>query len=233
MLLHSRLLAESWLQFGNLVVMETAVQESVRKTEIIPGILDGEEEDNSNLQNGHQESEMEKRARMQEKHYKLLQQLQVMASELPLKYQMRLPYELLSDLANCMIDETVGLIVKGLKDIQHMQEKKLYEKRQRAFDDIKNARVNLTKNLKADLCKGTMTQEDINKAIEAFDVKSQDELHRLDMKSVMDLDQVVSEQQVTLEKTGVPGFHVTNNPTEVQLQMYILDFIFRLFEDSK
>ena len=75
-------------------------------------------------------------------------------------------------------------------------------------------------------------------------------MHKFDMKAVMDLDQVVSwtyqiiickinwlvfdkqmsEQQVTLEKTGVPGFHVTNNPNEVRLQMYILEFILRLSE---
>lgn len=42
----------------------------------------------------------------------------------------------------------------------------------------------------------------------------------------------MSEQQVTLEKTGVPGFHVTNNPNEVRLQMYILEFILRL-NDTK
>jgi hypothetical protein len=155
-----------------------------------------------------------------------------MAGDLPLKYQMRLPYELLSDLANCMIDETVGLIVKGLKDIQHMQEKTLYEKRQRTVEQIKNRRMLLMKNFKNEVSIGVTSQEDMNKSIDEFDVKSQDELRRFDMKAVMDLDQVVSEQQVTLEKTGVPGFHVTNNPTEVQLQMYILDFILRLFEGS-
>ena len=34
--------------------------------------------------------------------------------------------------------------------------------------------------------------------------------------------------QVTLERAGVPGFYVTNNPTEVQVQMYLLEFIVRI-----
>lgn len=38
----------------------------------------------------------------------------------------------------------------------------------------------------------------------------------------------VSDQQVTLEKAGVPGFFVTNKPIEVKVQMYLLDFILRL-----
>lgn len=38
----------------------------------------------------------------------------------------------------------------------------------------------------------------------------------------------VSDQQITLEKAGVPGFYVTNNPMEIKVQMYLLDFILRL-----
>jgi hypothetical protein len=33
---------------------------------------------------------------------------------------------------------------------------------------------------------------------------------------------------VTLEKAGVPGFYVTNNPTDVQVQMSLLQFIAKL-----
>ena len=52
------------------------------------------------------------------------------------------------------------------------------------------------------------------------------------MKIILDLDQKVMEQQVTLEKAGVPGFHVTNNAQELKLQMYLLDFITKLSEKS-
>jgi hypothetical protein len=43
----------------------------------------------------------------------------------------------------------------------------------------------------------------------------------------------VSDQQVTLEKAGVPGFFVTNNPLDVKLQMYLLDFILRLSKNHE
>ena len=48
------------------------------------------------------------------------------------------------------------------------------------------------------------------------------------MNLVLELDQKVTEQQVTLENAGVPGFRVTNNPTEVRVQMHLVDFIRRL-----
>lgn len=38
----------------------------------------------------------------------------------------------------------------------------------------------------------------------------------------------MSDQQVTLEKAGVPGFYVTNDPMEIKVQMFLLDFILRL-----
>lgn len=45
------------------------------------------------------------------------------------KYQMRVPIELLSGLANCLLNDTVFEIVKGLMEIQHVTEKHLYQQR--------------------------------------------------------------------------------------------------------
>lgn len=42
---------------------------------------------------------------------------------------MRVPYELLSSLANCLLNETIFEIVKGLMEIQHVTEKHLYQQR--------------------------------------------------------------------------------------------------------
>lgn len=42
---------------------------------------------------------------------------------------MRLPYELLSSLANCLLNDTVFEIVKGLLEIQHVTEQHLYQQR--------------------------------------------------------------------------------------------------------
>ena len=68
---------------------------------------------------------------------------------------------------------------------------------------------------------------------DAMERHSEEDLKRRDMKIILELDQKVMDQQNTLEKAGVPGFSVTNNPPEVRLQMYLLDFIVRLAQLDK
>jgi hypothetical protein len=53
-------------------------------------------------------------------------------------------------------------------------------------------------------------------------------MKQYEMKIILQMDQRVSDQQGMLEKAGVPGFYVTNNPPEIRVQMFILDFILRL-----
>lgn len=55
-----------------------------------------------------------------------------------------------------------------------------------------------------------------------------EELRRRDLRIMQDLDRKVMDQQGLLEKAGVPGFFVTNNRQEIQVQIYLLGFICRL-----
>lgn len=50
----------------------------------------------------------------------------------------------------------------------------------------------------------------------------------MDTHIIKMLDQKVIDQQSMLEKAGIPGFSVTVNSNEIQLQMYIVDFILKL-----
>lgn len=52
-----------------------------------------------------------------------------------------------------------------------------------------------------------------------------EELNQFDMKIVMEMDDLVSQQQATIEKAGVPGYHPTADPKELRLQMYLSEFI--------
>lgn len=47
---------------------------------------------------------------------------------------MRVPSELLSGLANSLLNETVFEIVKGLMEIQHVTEKHLFQQRQQILN---------------------------------------------------------------------------------------------------
>ncbi|KAL6258765.1 gonadal protein gdl [Pogonomyrmex barbatus] len=157
---------------------------------------------------------------LQRKLYFLVEQLQHMAGELPPKYQMRLPYELLSGLANSLLNDTIFEIVKGLMEIQHVTEKHLFQQRLQLLNQQK---IECQEALSA-----TMTDEELTSIKAALHKKHKEELKQMDMKLVLQLDQKVADQQSTLEKAGVPGFYVTNNPVEIQVQMRLCDFIIRL-----
>lgn len=98
---------------------------------------------------------------LQKKLYFLVEQLQTMARDLPSyvkfyllfgidmslltklfhmfrKYQMRIPYELLSSLANCLLNDTIFEIAKGLMEIQHVTEQHLLQQRLQFLNKLKS-----------------------------------------------------------------------------------------------
>ncbi|KAJ8926309.1 hypothetical protein NQ314_021325 [Rhamnusium bicolor] len=158
---------------------------------------------------------------LQKKLYFLLEQLQNMARDLPPKYQMRLPYELLSNLANCLLNETVFEIVKGLLEIQHVTEQHLYQQRLQFINSKKIQEQEILKQYEHN------TDKKIEQ-LQKFMILQKDELKAFDMNLVLQLDQKVADQQQILEKAGVPGFYLTKNPLEIKVQMHLLDFLLRL-----
>ncbi|XP_050309240.1 gonadal protein gdl [Anthonomus grandis grandis] len=158
---------------------------------------------------------------LQKKLYFLLEQLQNMASELPPKYQMRLPYELLSSLANCLLNETVFEIVKGLLEIQHVTEQHLFQQRLQFINQKKIEEQELLKKYE------TNSEKKIE-LLQKFMIEQKEQLKGFDMKLVLELDKKVADQQNILEQAGVPGFYYTTNPLEIKVQMHLLDFLLRL-----
>lgn len=158
---------------------------------------------------------------LQKKLYFLLEQLQNMASELPLKYQMRLPYELLSSLANCLLNETVFEIVKGLLEIQHVTEQHLFQQRLQFINAKKIEEQDLLKEYENN-------SEKKIEVLQKFMIQQKEDLKEFDMKLVLELDKKVADQQKILEQAGVTGFYYTTNPIEIKVQMHLLDFLLRL-----
>ena len=152
----------------------------------------------------------------QERLYFLLAQLQGMATQLPTRFQQRIPYELLSELAASLAQGHILDIVRTLTELQQATEKRLFQER---LQDIN----------KQNLEKQEMVARKAGSAeLAAKEAQNKAERQQGDMRLVTQLDQKVSEQQVTLERAGVPGFYVTNNSTEIQVQMYLLEFIVRI-----
>ena len=55
-----------------------------------------------------------------------------------------------------------------------------------------------------------------------------DELYRFDVKLLNEMDKKLREQQETMNQAGVAGFHATNDPDEIRIQMYLFEFIIEL-----
>lgn len=133
---------------------------------------------------------------------------------------MRIPYDLLISLSNSLLNETIFEIVKRLIEIQHVTETHLFQLRQQIENEHENEISTwMTKIQDA---------EELQHILALMKIKHDKQLKETDQKLVLHLDQKVKDQQMTLEKAGVPGFYVTENPKEIKIQMHLLDFILRL-----
>lgn len=133
---------------------------------------------------------------------------------------MRIPYDLLISLSNSLLNDTIFEIVKRLIEIQHVTEAHLHKLRQQVENEHE---------AEIDSWKAKITDpEELQHILALMKIKHKKKMKETDQKLILHLDQKVADQQSTLEKAGVPGFYVTENPKEIKIQMHILDFILRL-----
>ncbi|RZF40995.1 hypothetical protein LSTR_LSTR006298 [Laodelphax striatellus] len=156
----------------------------------------------------------------QRKLYFLNEKLQIMVRELPLKYQQRIPNELLCSLAESLADNTVFGIVNSLMDIQHVTEKQLFQQRLQFTANQSSA---MQKLMEENI---DNPEKEIQRA--ALETKHREELKEYDKKVILELDRKVHDQQRILDMAGVPGFDITDDPMKIQVQIRLLDFILRL-----
>ncbi|KAL5010397.1 hypothetical protein ScPMuIL_012702 [Solemya velum] len=180
-------------------------------------------------------NEYERKELQQKQHYFFQSELQSMARELPGKYQQRLPYDLLSGLASALLDGTVFAITKSLQEVQQLEERNLSSQRIKMANEHKAQKHEMQKKHKEMLlsCQNKphnrhLVEAQVKREQEAIETRCDEEIRKKDMKIIMELDQKVMDQQVVLERAGVPGFFVTNNKQDLTLQKYLLEFIVRL-----
>ncbi|XP_022082107.1 protein DGCR6-like isoform X2 [Acanthaster planci] len=172
---------------------------------------------------------------LQQRQYALLMEIQRLCRELPMTYQQRVPYSMLSSLSASLLDGTVFEIVNHLAEIQHMTERKLMEQRSQLVNSHKALKQEMTKKHREALqsCQSKphnlkLVTNTNQKEKQALETRLEDEIRKFDERIVLELDHRVAEQQMTLEKAGVAGFFTTSKPEEVRLQMYLLEIIRKL-----
>lgn len=133
---------------------------------------------------------------------------------------MRVSYDVLASLANALINDTIFEIVKRLIEIQHVTENHLFELRKQA---------ELEHDTEVDQWRAKIQDpEELEHILALMKIKQKKKMKETDQKLIEHLDAKVRDQQTTLEKAGVPGFYVTDNPKEIKIQMHLVDFILRL-----
>ncbi|XP_039487222.1 gonadal protein gdl [Drosophila santomea] len=166
---------------------------------------------------------------LQRKIYFLVDQLRTYHSELPENLQTRISYDLLTELANCVLNEGIFVIVKALMELQHETERHLIKMRMQVENEYEIEVAEWRSKIK--------DPEELHHILGLMKIKHTKKLVESDKKIIEILDQKVNDQQSTLQKAGVPGFYVTENPKEIKIQMFLLDFILRLsrlkYEPSK
>ncbi|XP_075163366.1 gonadal protein gdl [Haematobia irritans] len=166
---------------------------------------------------------------LQRKLYFLVDKLKSMQNQLPEVYQSRISYELLTELANSLLNDTIFEIVKGLMEIQHVTEKHLYQLREQVQNEYEIEVQEWISKIS--------DPEELQHILHLMKIKHAKKMKETDMKLIALLDEKVRDQQSTLHKACVAGFYVTDNPKEIKIQMFLLDFILRLsrikFEPNK
>uniref|UniRef100_G3UKU1 DGCR6 protein n=1 Tax=Loxodonta africana TaxID=9785 RepID=G3UKU1_LOXAF len=173
-------------------------------------------------------------ARQQERHYQLPSALQRAAQVHDRgSCQRRLSYTTLSDLALALLDGSVFEIVQGLLETQHLTEKRLYSQRLRLQDGHRVLRQALRQKHEEaqEACQPhnlPLLQEAALRCTRSGRQWIHEEQQTMDKKIILELDQMVADQQSTLEKAGVTGFYITTNLQELTLQMNLLKLIRKL-----
>ncbi|NXH50012.1 DGCR6 protein, partial [Dicaeum eximium] len=178
-----------------------------------------------------EQQQQEVLSRQQERHYRLLAELQALVKALPSTCQQRLSYTTLSELALALLDGTVFEIVQGLLEIQHLTEKNLYSQRRQLHSEHRG--TGATVRMRRSWEEGRYFTFHVKfpcgfYVFQAMEQQIREEQRMMDEKIVLELDQKVIDQQSTLEKAGVSGFYITTNPQELTLQMNLLELIRKL-----
>ena len=159
--------------------------------------------------------------------------LRIFREQLPSHLLSKLPSPELKELASSLIDGTVFEIVGELEDIQKLTERSLLKKRMEVVNRHKCRRVKLARAHHQEMADSTETRPHTVPLLKAkheaehnkLDKKLAEEMRLMDKEIVLEFDQLVTDQQSTMQQCAVPMFTVTNNPQEVQLQMYLLRFL--------
>ena len=153
--------------------------------------------------------------------------------QLPSHLLLKLSSAHLRELATSLMDGTVFEIVGELEDIQKLTERSLLKTKMEVVNRHKGQKVELSKQHHQELVSAEelkphtlpLLKKQHKVERDELEEKLAEEMRSVDKKIVLELDQLVADQQSTMQQCAMPLFTVTNCPQDVQLQMYLLRFL--------
>ena len=162
-------------------------------------------------------------------------QLLAYRDALPLPVQSRMTESKLRELATCLVDGTVFEIVKELEEIQQLNERAFLNRRMKLVSAQKAQRGILSKKHAEEVASCQHKQHNLpliraqHKVEQEAQEKSlAEDMRGTDQKIIAELDQLMADQQTTLQQAAVPFFNVTEDMCEIQLQVIVLELIQKL-----
>lgn len=153
-------------------------------------------------------------------------------NQLPSHLLLKLSSTEIRELATSLMDGTVFEIVGELEDIQKLTERSLLKTRMEVVNRHKGKKVELSKRhhrvlIGAESKPHTvpLLKEKQKAELDELEKKLAEEMRSVDKKIILEFDQLVADQQSTMQQCAVPVFSITNCPQDVQLQMYLLRFL--------
>jgi hypothetical protein len=141
--------------------------------------------------------------------------------------------EVLSKLASSLLDGTVFQIVRELEEIQQLKERNLLNGRMKMLSNHKKRRTEMATRHRSAITLASATERprlvtEQQEEKDKLETELEADIIQSDQDTILSLDQLLTEQQSTLQRAGVPLMFITNRSEDVQLQMQVLEWTQRL-----
>ena len=168
-----------------------------------------------------------------------LSRLLAYCDTLPPAMQFRMTEPKLRELASCLVDGTVFEIVKELEEIQQLNERALLNRRMKVVSVHKVQRGTLSKKHAEEVTGSAHKQHNLplikarhRTEADGLEKTLEEDMHSTDQKIITELDQLVVDQQTTLQQAAVPFFSVTKDTQDIELQICVLELIQKLAQEK-
>ncbi|CAH8545398.1 unnamed protein product [Schistosoma turkestanicum] len=171
----------------------------------------------------------------QQKVYYYLNELRIFVQQAPFNIQTGISEDMITQLAHILADGQIFITVTELVNSQRVEEQILHKQLIDLRSEQSACRSALRRKHREEMSMNSsrphhlpVLKKEHEQEMQRLTKNQTDALRNLSLRILDSLDGRVVEQQLTLERLGVPTFIRTTNAQLIRIQMRILDWIVRL-----